>query len=80
MFHALTEPAEKTLVANRVGPERKGLAFGWYNFIIGIASLPSSLIFGVLYEQLGPLVAFRWGAKLALVAVLLLAGVGRSEE
>ena len=61
VFYALTEPAEKTLVANLVGPERKGLAFGWYNFAIGIAALPSSLIFGVLYEEFGPLVAFGWG-------------------
>jgi len=75
VFYALTEPAEKTLVANLVGTERKGLAFGWYNFAIGIAVLPSSLIFGMLYEQFGPLVAFGWGAGLALVAILLLAGV-----
>jgi len=75
LFYALTEPAEKTLVANLAGTERKGLAFGWYNFAIGIAALPSSLIFGVLYEEFGPLVAFGWGAGLALVAVALLAGV-----
>jgi len=41
--------AEKTLVANLVGGERKGLAYGWYNFAIGVATLPSSLIFGALY-------------------------------
>lgn len=75
IFYALTEPAEKTLVVNLVGAERKGLAFGWYNFAIGIAALPSSLIFGVLYESSGPLAAFGWGAGLALVAVVLLLGV-----
>ncbi|MBI2477728.1 MAG: MFS transporter [Planctomycetia bacterium] len=75
VFYALTEPAEKTLVANLVGPERKGLAFGWYNFAIGIAALPSSLIFGGLYEGFGPLVAFGWGASLALVAAVLLLAV-----
>ncbi len=75
VFYALTEPAEKTLVANLVGPERKGLAFGWYNFAIGISALPSSIIFGLLYETYGPLVAFGWGTGLALVAVVLLAGV-----
>lgn len=75
IFYALTEPAEKTLVANLVGPERKGLAFGWYNFAIGIAALPASLIFGALYEAFGPLVAFCWGAGLALAAAGLLVGV-----
>jgi MFS family permease len=75
VFYALTEPAEKTLVANLAGPERKGLAFGWYNFAIGSVALPSSLIFGALYERFGPIIAFGWGAGLSLVAILMLAAV-----
>jgi MFS family permease len=75
LFYGLTEPAEKTLVANLVGGERKGLAYGWYNFAIGVATLPSSLIFGALYQFFGALAAFGWGAGLALVAVILLTGV-----
>lgn len=75
VFFALTEAAEKTLTAVLAGPQRKGLAFGWFNFAIGIAALPSSLIFGWLYQQLGPLVAFGWGAGLAIMAAALLLGV-----
>jgi MFS family permease len=75
VYFALTEPAEKTLVTMLVGVERKGLAFGWFNFAIGIAALPSSLIFGWLYQQFGSLVAFGWGAGLALLAAILLLGV-----
>ena len=75
LFFALTEPAEKTLVTALVGVERKGLAFGWFNFVIGIVALPSSLIFGWLYERYGPLIAFGWGACLAAVAAILLLGV-----
>ncbi len=52
-FYALTEPAEKTLVANLVGPERRGLAYGWYNGAIGIATLPASVLFGGLYDAFG---------------------------
>jgi len=72
LFYALTEPAEKTLVTILVGPERKGLAFGWFNFAIGVAALPSSLIFGAIYEQFDALAAFGWGAALAAVAAVLL--------
>lgn len=54
----LIEPAERALVAHLVGTERKGLAYGWYNFAIGIATLPSSLIFGALYQVYGALAAF----------------------
>ncbi len=75
LFYGLTEPSEKTLVAELVGSERKGLAYGWYNFAIGIATLPANLLFGALYEYCGALVAFGWGAALALIAVLLLFGV-----
>ena len=55
----MTEPAEKTLVANLVGPEHRGLAYGWFNCAIGIATLPASLVFGVLYQTFGPLVGLR---------------------
>jgi MFS family permease len=71
----LIEPAERTLVANLVGGERKGLAYGWYNCAVGVATLPASLIFGALYQFVGALAAFGWGAVLALCAVILLTGV-----
>jgi MFS family permease len=72
LFFALAEPAEKTLVTHLVGAERQGLAFGWFHFATGVAALPSSLIFGWLYEQFGPLTAFGWGAALAVMASLVL--------
>jgi MFS family permease len=75
LFYGLTEPAEKTLVVNLAGAERKGLAYGWYNCAIGIGTLPASLIFGALYDVYGALVAFVWAVALALLAVALLAGV-----
>jgi predicted MFS family arabinose efflux permease len=77
VFYAMTEPAEKKLVTQLVEPDRQGLAFGWYNFAIGISALPSSLIFGGLYESFGPASAFGWGAALALVAIAVFATVHR---
>jgi len=77
LFYALTEPAEKTLVVLLAGSERKGLAYGWYHFAIGIATLPASLIFGFLYQRWGALTAFGTGAALAFVATgILLVAVG----
>jgi MFS family permease len=81
IFYAVTEPAEKTLVANLVGAEHRGLAYGWYNCAIGIATLPASVLFGVLYQSFGAngaLVAFGSGAGLALLAAILLARLPRS--
>src|SRR5262249_5871238 len=78
IFYALTEPAERTLVANLVSSDRRGLAFGWFNFAVGIAALPASLLFGVIYEQFGGPAAFATSAALAMVAVVILATVRRT--
>lgn len=77
VFYALTEPAEKTLVANLVGSEFRGLAYGWFNCAIGIATLPASLVFGALYERFSAWTAFGFGAAMALLAALILAAVGK---
>ena len=58
IYYALAEPAEKALVAGLVPAERRGLAFGWFNLVIGIAALPASIVFGSLYQRVGPLAAF----------------------
>jgi len=79
VYYALAEPAEKTWVANLVGTEQRGLAYGWFNAAVGCAALPSSVIFGALYEHYGARVAFGWGAGLALVAALSLLRVPNSE-
>jgi len=71
-IYSLTEPASKALVGHLTPAERKGLAFGWFNCAIGIAALPSSLIFGWLYQRFGGLVAFGWGAALAILAAAML--------
>jgi len=76
MFYAFTEPAEKTLVANLVGQDRRGLAYGWFNAAVGIGTLPASLLFGWLYQTLGALAAFGAGGLLALLAGLILLTVG----
>ena len=75
LFYALTEPAERTLVANLAGVERQGLAFGWFNFAIGIVALPSSVIFGAIYDRYGAAAAFGWSASLAAIAVVILFAV-----
>jgi MFS family permease len=83
IFYAMTEPAEKTLVANLVGAEHRGLAYGWYNCAVGIATLPASVMFGVLYQSFGnygALVAFGSGAGFALLATILLALLPRNKE
>lgn len=80
VYYALTEPAEKALVTRLAGAEKKGLAFGWYHCILGVAALPASAAFGWLYKEYGAGVAFSMGAGLAFVAMLVLSLVNTSEN
>jgi MFS family permease len=80
VFYALSEPSEKTLVVRLVGSERTGLAFGWFNLLMGVAALPASMLFGALYKQFGVLAAFGSGAGLALTAMAVLAAVREESE
>jgi MFS family permease len=72
IYYALAEPSEKTMVSHLVGSERAGLAYGWFNLLIGIGALPASLAFGAIYEQFGGPAAFGLGAVWALCSMLLL--------
>lgn len=75
LYFALTEPTERALVADFVGPERRGTAFGWFHLTIGIGMLPASVIFGLVWDGFGPRSAFLVGASFALIAAVLLAFV-----
>jgi len=66
------EPAERAWVASLVPPELRGTAFGWYHGAIGLAALPASVAFGLLWQKWGAAVAFSTGAVLAALAVMLL--------
>lgn len=70
---ALAEGSEKALVADLAPDATRGTAFGWYNAVLGFGALGASLLFGVLYEWRGPVVAFGTGAALAVTAAALLA-------
>lgn len=72
LYYGLTEAPGKTLVASLAGPSRLGTAFGAFHFAVGVAALPASIIFGVLWEGWGARPAFLVGAGLALAAAALL--------
>jgi MFS family permease len=75
VYFALTEGAEKALVADLTPPRRAGVAFGLYNAALGVGALTASVAFGFLYERFGTATAFGAGAALAMAAALLLAFV-----
>lgn len=70
---ALSEAAERALVADLVPAESRGRAFGWFHGLVGVAALPASAGFGLLWAAFGSETAFLSGAAIALVAAIYLA-------
>ncbi len=73
VYFGLTEPAEKAWVAELAPAEMRGTAFGAYHGAVGLAALPASAAFGVLWHSFGAPAAFLTGAALAGIAAAMLA-------
>ncbi len=71
-FAGLTEPVEKALVKDITPKAQHGRAFGAYHAMLGAMAIPSGLLTGVLWQQLGAPVALLTGAVVAAVASLAL--------
>jgi MFS family permease len=72
IYFGLTEGVEKALVADFAPAHLRGSAFGLYHLMVGIGALPASLLFGVVWQKLGPAAAFGTGAGLALTACIMM--------
>ena len=79
-FFGLTEGTEAAMVIDLVEPQWRGRALGAYHAVVGIAALPASVMFGVIYQAAGPMAAFSTGAGLAIAAIALLPRQARTEH
>jgi MFS family permease len=71
LFFGLSEGTERAWVADLVEESKRGTAYGAYNFSIGLAALPASLLMGFIWKKIGVQWAFSFGAIMALIAALL---------
>jgi MFS family permease len=70
-FHlGLTQGTLAALVADTCLPERRGTAYGLFNFFSAAMLLLASLIAGILWEQLGPKATFLVGAGFSFLSLL----------
>jgi MFS family permease len=72
LYYSLSEGTERALVTDLVPPESRGRAFGWLNGLTGLAALPASAGFGLLWGRFGSAAAFLAGAGIAAAAALSL--------
>ncbi len=71
LYFGFSEGTEKALVADLAPESRRGVAFGMYNAVQGLGALTASIVFGVIWNAIGPGAAFGTGAALALTATAL---------
>ena len=70
-YGAFTEGVGRAIVADLVEEKWRATAYGMYSAFTGIALLPASLIFGLLWDQFGPAYSFYYGVVLSLVAFVV---------
>lgn len=75
LYYGLTEGAQRAYVADVAGEKARGRAFGLFHLSVGLASLPASVVFGVLWARWGAAAAFDVGAALALASAGALAAI-----
>ena len=71
-FFGLTEGSERAFVADLVPERLRGRAYGFFHGAIGVAALPASVLFGMIWKRFGPQAAFLTGAGIALAATVAL--------
>ncbi|MDA8414265.1 MAG: MFS transporter [Desulfobacteraceae bacterium] len=71
VFMGLTEGIQKAFLATIIPPDFKATAYGVYATAVGLATLPASLIAGLLWDRVSPAATFYFGAATATLSALL---------
>lgn len=72
VFYGLTHGVLSAYVADMAPESFRGTAFGVYQTADGVSRLLASIIFGALWETLGPSIAFYFGSFMAFAATGIL--------
>ena len=75
VYFGLTEGVEKALVADLVGEEKRGTAYGFYNLAFSITVFPASLVFGLVWTEFGAQTAFLLSAAISVGSALFLLSI-----
>jgi MFS family permease len=75
MYYAMTEGVLRAWIADLVPSSSRGSVFGVFNWLVGLAAFPASLLAGWLWRHYSPPAPFFLSALLssASAALLLLA-------
>ena len=72
ILSGISEGVERSLVSELADSSSKGTAFGWYHMVTGLAAIPAGLLFGWVWQLVGPAGAFGMTAGIALISAFWL--------
>jgi MFS family permease len=72
LFNGALDPVQRTLVAELAPPQFLASTLGGFQMIIGLVSLPASLIAGLLWDRFGSGAPFLFSLVLTVIASVLL--------
>lgn len=70
-YSAFTEGVGRAIIADLVDEKSRATAYGVYNAATGLALLPASIIFGILWEWYGSRSAFYYGSIMGIAAFFI---------
>ena len=80
VYYGLAVPATRAWIASFVPQDLMGRAFGYYSGTIGITSLPSSILFGLIWQKWGYRYAFITGMAFALLGCIFISLIKEGEK
>jgi MFS family permease len=72
MYYAMTEGVIRAWIADLAPSASRGSVFGVFNWLVGVAALPASLLAGWLWRHYSPSAPFFISALLSFAAAILL--------
>ena len=72
IYYATTEGVAKAFIADIVAAGHRGRAYGIYNALVGLATLPASVIAGFLWDKVSPAAPFYFASIIAILSAGLL--------
>ena len=66
----ISEGVARAFVADLAPTELRGTAYGVYYCVVGLCTVVSGLVGGLVWDKFGPAATFYLGASLAFVAML----------
>jgi MFS family permease len=78
LYMALTDGVGKALIADHAPPDRRGRALGILHLGIGVTTIASSVVAGLLWDRVDPSAPFWFGAGTAALALAILPFAARA--